>query len=700
MNASGNDEQSTCVGIDLGTTNSLVAHVGTDGDVQLLMLGSESFLPSVVGLDRGPRNEGAGKLLVGRPALNNARRDPRNTIRSIKRFMGMPFQEPKVQVARSRVVYEVVQDPSRGGALAARIGDQLLTPEDVSAQILLRLKQEAEKRLRRSVTHAVITVPAYFLESQRAATRRAGELAGLKVKALLDEPTAAALSEGGRDRSRMLVFDFGGGTLDISVVQRSGGNISAIEYAGDNHLGGDDIDRGLAQLIRKWASEQGADIRPDNYELQWHILQQAEDVKKNLSLESSAEVVHLPNVKGELWIDQESFANVLAPISQRIRDLFKELFTKSSLQPRDFTEVLMVGGTSAVPAFFHLLQEIFEADGTPRVRVSRCPMEAVARGAALYGSMIKGVVCSKGHPNDMETTSCAQCGESLTLARFDFDKTQSGGEVSSRLPRAIGVRYESGEDDDCFAKPLKKGDLYPTPSDRPAEEKFIVPGREFAIYVYEGDSSKASANDSIKVIRVDDLPDGVSPGDTLLARFWYQRDRTLEIQLVFPTSKREAKLKYRVEPTDRPAEDPNSPIQVATAFLPKVRNFLQEYDEFMPTGERMKLEDDIEEAGDAVNSDNVKEAQRLTEAMQAAVLHGSSVASTLFLAESTAVRDDPAMGGMIQRLAQDLRQRFHNKEPTETTRRALQDLVHSAFRKLTSGHRRDSDLLRLPTLKR
>ncbi len=701
MSVNSSVEQGICVGIDLGTTNSLVAHVGAPGDVQLLTLGSESFLPSVVSLDRGARSEAAGKLLVGRPALNNARRDPRNTVRSIKRFMGMPFHDPKVQVARGRVLYEVLQDPARGGTLVARIGDQLLTPEEVSAQVLLRLKQEAEKKLRRPITHAVITVPAYFLESQRVATRKAGELAGLRVKALLDEPTAAALSEGGKDRSRMLVFDFGGGTLDISVVQRSGGNTRAIEYAGDNHLGGDDIDRGVAQLIKKWAADQGADIRDDNYEVQWSILQQAEEVKKSLSAESSEEVVHLPGVRGELCIDQQAFARVLAPLELRVRDLLKQLFEKSSLAPRDFTDVLMVGGTSTVPAFFRLLQEIFEADGTPRVRVSRCPMEAVARGAALYGSMIQGVVCSKGHVNDTDVPRCAACSERLDVAPLSFDKSQSGGVVSSSLPRSMGVRYEEGDDADCFAKLLKKGDLYPTPLGRPAEESFLVPDSEFTVYVYEGDDPRASRNIPVRVLRVDKVPPGVNPGDSVLVRLWYHRNRTLELRLLFPTATSNAELNFEFEKPEGPTDGPPSPIQTATAFLPKVRNFLQEYEEFIPRGERMKLEDDIDEAGDAVNSDNVAEVERLTEAMQSAVLHGNSVGSTLFLAEATAARDDPAMGALIQRMAEELKQKARNKdETTETTRRALQDLIHNAFRKLSASHRRDGDLLRLPTLKR
>jgi len=244
------------LGIDLGTTNSLVAYLGPNGAPDILTNHvQEAFTPSVVGLRVGKARPGASKFVVGRQALNNANRDPRNTIRSIKRFMGLPSGDPKVMVAREHVAYEVLSAPGEEGRLGVRLGDDLLAPGEVWALVLGQLKQDAESRLGAlNVGHVVITCPAYFNEPQRKATHEAGIRSGLRVKALLDEPTAAYLSESRdshRERERVLVVDFGGGTLDISLIQRKDGRFNVMSYTGDNFLGGDDIDMAIAAHVRQ-----------------------------------------------------------------------------------------------------------------------------------------------------------------------------------------------------------------------------------------------------------------------------------------------------------------------------------------------------------------------------------------------------------------------------------------------------------------
>jgi len=275
------------VGIDLGTTNSLIAVVGADGSPQVLPNREQMmFTPSAVAARPSAPGKEGPKYLVGLLALNNARRDPRNTVRSIKRFMGLSYVDLRVQVSREHVSYKVREDTSEPGRLLVDLGGALLTPEEVCAEILRKLRTDAEARLPSGrVDYAVITCPAYFSEPQRAATRRAGQLAGLRVKALLDEPTAAALSESrGRTdaRARLLVFDFGGGTLDFSLIQRSGNTFNVVSYGGDNFLGGDDIDRAIASHIRGHILDAGGEIGEENLRLEFELLSKAEEVKKAL----------------------------------------------------------------------------------------------------------------------------------------------------------------------------------------------------------------------------------------------------------------------------------------------------------------------------------------------------------------------------------------------------------------------------------
>jgi molecular chaperone DnaK len=681
-----------CVGIDLGTTNTLVSWLNAAGVPEILPnRDQEALTPSAISLPPKSSRLEPGKYLVGRQALNNARRDAENTIRSIKRFMGLTFKDPRVQVAREHVTYKVLEDPGRAGALVVKIGESLLTPEEVAAQVLLRAKQDAEARLQGSVTHAVITVPAYFSEPQRLATRRAGILAGLNVKAILDEPTAAAIAEygdGAMQKGRIMVFDFGGGTLDISILQVKGKDLTVNAYDGDNFLGGDDIDQGLTEPIKEWIYANGGVVNAHDLRLESTLREEAEKAKKTLSGGADSFAVVIPGacrtadggiLDVEMELTREHLTAVLAPIAARLRELLRRFLDRETLQPEFFTEVLMVGGTSAVPDFRPLLQEIFEVDDKKRVRLARSPMEAVAKGAALYARMIKGIKCVKcGAENELDSKACQNCNEPLQAAAFVFDS--GTGSVGPTLPRSLGVRYRLGEDGDCYQIILHKGTPYPVAQAK--EEIFNIPNAQrFTVEIYEGDEPRASQNLPLSVLTVDQIPKDLQPGAPLSVGFAYDRDRIILITLTFPTSKLNAKTRWRLDPPK--ALPPEDPVHGLMELLPRVRSFLSDYRTYMEEGTRLKLRDDLSQAETAITTTDRNQAKRLYQNLAASLLYGCGTASVLNLAENGKAADDPEYGAAIGQAAAKLRQQYAAGDPArEGTRKALEELLQQAMRKL------------------
>ena len=688
------EKKTVSVGIDLGTTNSLIAVVGPEGTPEVLPNKEQMMsTPSAVAArPSAPGREGA-KYLVGLLAVNNARRDPRNTIRSIKRFMGMSFKDVKVQVAREHVSYEVREDTGEPGRLLVSVGGALLTPEEVSAEILRKVKTDAEARLPSgTIDYVVVTCPAWFSEPQRAATRRAGHLAGLRVKALLDEPTAAALYEGrGRDakRARILVFDFGGGTLDFSLIQRSGRSFNVVTHGGDNFLGGDDIDRAIAQHIRNHILDSGGEIGQDNLRLEFELTSKAEEVKKALCGGADSYAAIIPGAcrtqDGELLdvdleITQDDFLRLIQPILKRTRDRIEEYLKGGGLNPDQITEVLMVGGSSAVPAVQDLLRDIFEQDGQTRVRLAQRPMEAVALGAAIYANMIHGIICPGcGEEIPVDAEKCPHCGAGdLQIAQFSMDDSEESPQISSRLPWSLGVRYRSGTDPDAYQIILSRG--LPYPVTEPKIETFHIPSTAgFSVNILEGDQTKASENRLISVLHVTQIPADVKEGDPVDVGFSFTRDRTLYITLRFPTSSSDFEPRWALK---APGTDPqpNDPVRELTELLPKARRFLQDYHAFIEHGTRKKLQADLADAEAAITSGNAKEAVRLREAIHDAMLVGGGVGSTLLLAEQTIATDHPELGPTIQEAAHKLRRAYRDKDSDlESTRMAVNELVMRAL---------------------
>lgn len=686
-------EKGYTVGIDLGTTNSLVAKINESGQPEVLPTREmEYFLPSAVGLLPGYRYDPA-HVLVGRQAANNARRNPKDTIRSIKRLMGLQLTDPKVDIVREHVKYEIVGDPARGGCLAVRLGGALLTPEEVSALILARLKEDAERVLGGPVIYAVVTVPAYFTEPQRVATERAAALAGLCLKSLLDEPTAAALAECEGDPAgaprRLVVFDFGGGTLDVTYIHREDSSYHVLGYAGDNFLGGDDIDRAIASRIEEWIRSRGGIVTSDDAALQFLLKESAEQAKRSLSAGVPSVPVVIPHacrdsagntIDVDMDISQQDFARLLEPILRRIRVTMEKFIREQSIRPEYIDRVVMVGGSSAVPAVQALLKELFEPDGKPRVRLSRSPMEAVAKGAAIFAAAVRGLRCRKGHENPIDAQECGVCGQPLQLATTITDPNKP--ELFLTLPRSLGIRYREGENIDCYQVILPRGTLYPTAE--PATQTFKLPAIDkFRLEVYEGEEPQATRNTLVTVIVVDQVPSDVKVGDPLAIHFSYDRNRKLLVSVSYPGSKDKRKPSWVVRPAQGPETvGRDDPIRSLVETLRHARAFMDEYQKFLTAGMRRSLSDMVSEAHTAVTTGDHEEAARLNQAILQMMFNGCGNASILFIAEHTVIGSDPEFGPEIKDTAQRLRVAIEGKTGEhEQLANALQTLLMSVVRK-------------------
>ena len=371
------------IGIDLGTTNSCVSVF--EGNEPVVIANSEGkrTTPSIVGFVEG------GERKVGDPAKRQAITNPEKTVYSIKRFMGETYAQ--CQKEAERVPFKVVNE---GGYPRVQIDDRKYTPQEISAMTLQKMKKTAEDYLGQEVTDAVITVPAYFSDSQRQATKEAGQIAGLNVQRIVNEPTAAALAYGvdkANKDMKIAVFDLGGGTFDISILEFGGGVFEVLSTNGDTHLGGDDFDQVIIDwLADGFKSEEGIDLRKDPMAMQ-RLKEAAEKAKIELSSSSSTEI-NLPYITAEGGVPKhlvktltrsqfEQLAHnliqaCLVPCQNAIRD--------AKLQTSDIDEVILVGGSSRIPAVQTLVKNYFGKEPSKGVN----PDEVVAVGAAIQGAIL------------------------------------------------------------------------------------------------------------------------------------------------------------------------------------------------------------------------------------------------------------------------------------------------------------------------
>ena len=376
------------LGIDLGSTNSAMAVLQGGSPMIIVNAEGDRTTPSVVGF------RADGDRVVGKAAKNQAVTNPKNTVFSIKRFMGRKYSEVSSEI--KTVPYGVKE--GQGGRAVADIDGQDYTPEQISAMILQKMKADAEKYLGETVTDAVITVPAYFNDAQRQATKDAGKIAGLNVKRIVNEPTAAALAYGldkkGSDQ-RILVFDLGGGTFDVSILDLADGVFEVLATNGDNHLGGDDWDqRVIDWLADKFKQDNGIDLRQDPMALQ-RLKEAAENAKKELSAAQTTNI-NLPFITADASgpkhlnydLTRGEFERITHDLLERCKQPVTNALRDANLKLSDLTEVILVGGSTRMPA----VQELVKNMTGKQPNMSVNPDEVVADGAAVQGGVLTGDV--------------------------------------------------------------------------------------------------------------------------------------------------------------------------------------------------------------------------------------------------------------------------------------------------------------------
>ena len=377
------------IGIDLGTTNSCVAVMEGNQPTVIINNEGERTTPSVVAFTDG------GERKIGNPAKRQAITNPKNTVFSIKRFMGETYDQVQKEIAR--VPYEVVRGDNNTPRV--KINDKLYSPQEISAMILQKMKKTAEDYLRQPVTEAVITVPAYFSDSQRQATKEAGKIAGLDVKRIINEPTAAALAYGLDKKNKdmkVAVYDLGGGTFDISILELGGGVFEVKSTNGDTHLGGDDFD----QVIIDWLAGEfakdngGVDLKKDPLALQ-RLKEAAEKAKIELSNQTSSEI-NLPYIMPVDGVPKHlvktltraKFEELCDNLFQKTVEPCRQALKDAGLQPSDIDEVLLVGGSTRIPKIQEIVKSFFGKEPNRSVN----PDEVVAIGASIQGGVLAGDV--------------------------------------------------------------------------------------------------------------------------------------------------------------------------------------------------------------------------------------------------------------------------------------------------------------------
>jgi molecular chaperone DnaK (HSP70) len=663
------------IGIDLGTTNSVAAYCDPGRrNVRVLSNGvGENLTPSVVSVKRPRRSGEPAETLVGRAALNYGPSAPEDTILSIKRLMGRNYAEPEVRDISDRFNYRVVPGPGEDPRAHVRLNGTVRTPAEVSALILQKIKEDASRSLGEEVTHAVITVPAYFEGAQRAATREAGERAGLVVKKIIDEPTAAAIAFGFQAdsdaRHRILVYDLGGGTFDISLVQmvkdREGRNqFQGLQIEGDNWLGGDNFDRHIVDKIVAWVQQETHEDPLKDKRFLFLAKKAAEEAKRALSQAASTDV----DIPAAYRTSQGTFVDVGLPLSQaelegmirpeveRSMTLVAKALGNQNLSPDDITDVLLVGGATLTPLVQKMIEGVF---GAAKVRRNVNPMECVALGAAILAATLRGLECPRcGTENDESLAECGHCGHNLASARSVGDT--GVGEVTAK---SLGIAAVKGTRSDVFAPIIPKGTAYPLRE--PMKRRFqAISGRRIVVPVYEGDHPVASRNSPQGVIEYD-LPQEIESNSQVEVSFNYDRNRTLTVTITVPGTDllKTETLRHDLPSSAPPASETEESVEETTwrdelaDTIEFARRFLIHYRTYMDTAEGAKLQRDLERAHQVISFSDDVEGLRTKRQLEMDIVD-SSVATQLFLADRAAEGAPPEEARMLREAARTVRDSY------------------------------------------
>ncbi len=586
---------SKIIGIDLGTTNSVVA-VMEGGDPTVITTAEGSrLLPSVVGFNKN------SERLVGQTAKRQAVINPENTVYSIKRFMGRRFDE--VETERKMVSYQVIAGPSNDARVRIPITRSDYTPQDISAMILAKLKQDAEAYLGEHVSQAVITVPAYFNDSQRQATKDAGKIAGLDVLRIINEPTAAALAYGldKKENETILVFDLGGGTFDVSVLEVGGGLIEVRSTNGDTHLGGDDWDERIVNWVAdQFKSDTAIDLRKDRQALQ-RLREAAEKAKIELSSVVETEI-NLPYITADasgpkhlqMKLTRSRFEQLTEDLVARLRQPFQSALKDANLSTSDIDEVVLVGGATRMPMVQELVRSLTNKE--PHKGVN--PDEVVAVGAAIQAGVLGGEV------KDVLL---------LDVTPLSLGLETLGGVMTVLIDRNTTI-------------PVKKTEVFSTAEDNQTAVD---------IHILQGERPMAVDNMSLGRFRLDSIPPAMRGTPQIEVTFDIDANGILNVTALDKATGKEQKvavtastnlskdeIEHKVhEAREHEAEDKRQRelIQArnnADGLIYQTEKALRDLQERVPASDRNNIEAKISQLREAMKGNDINQVNNLSNELQ------------------------------------------------------------------------------------